>query len=57
MAGKSSADRTHKPHGAEHYSPTIEKRIKARAIKAMTLSGVPTEMARAIVSSPNTPKR
>ena len=57
MASKSKADRTHKPHGVQHYSPVIEKRIKARAIQAMTLSGVPSEMARAIVSTPTTPKR
>lgn len=52
MAGKNSADRTHKPTGPQHYSPQIERRIQRRAEVAMTMVGVPKEMAKAIIKTP-----
>lgn len=52
MAGKNKADRTHKPSGPEHYSPVIQRRIERRAVTAMTMVGVPSEMAKAIIKTP-----
>jgi len=51
MANKSGkGDKKHgKPTTREHFSPTIDRRIEARAIRAMTMVGVPNQQARTIV--------
>jgi len=45
-------NRTHKPSGPEHFAPAIYGRINHRAHRAMTMVGVPNEMAKAIIKTP-----
>lgn len=49
---KNKANRTHKPSGPEHFAPAIQRRIEHRAVVAMTMVGVPDQMAKAIIKTP-----
>lgn len=54
MAGKGSENKRHgRPTTAEHFSPQIERRIDHRAMRNLTMAGIPTDQAKQILKAGN----